>query len=268
MWAACASSAAFAADLPIHIFWWNIHWGSINTDGPKDDLQESLSRLVQSSASPDVLAFGEYSDASIGSDDLHLLQINYPFYQEFPYPGSTGEGVAVFSKYPFQVMSVDPIGSRSLIILNLNIRGVEVTFVPVHIEDAWREFYKKNGKDKTIEQIFIGTHNPVWDEIVQFRSQLEARLGDRMYQKNFVMIGDFNSIKPGRAYDRISWDLRDPINNLTGTFPATQSIDRNTFPVPIQIDHAFVSPSTDVRSAEVLPLLGSDHYALYMTFDP
>ena len=255
----------------LRMFWWNIHEGSPNIGGPREDFQYNLSVLMHSSASPDVMAFAEYEPVALGDANIADMSVLYPYYQYFPYPsagGSVGtEGVGVYSKYPFGVSSVDNYGARSLIILKLNANGKEVVFSPTHIEDQWRNFKSQRGTLKTIEQVFIGKHNPIYDQIVQFRNGLETHLGQRLYEKNFVIMGDFNSTKPSRNYFYMLKRLQDPIRGTEPTFPASGSDYRNSFSVPMQIDHIFVSPETDVESAQILPLLGSDHYALYMTID-
>jgi endonuclease/exonuclease/phosphatase family metal-dependent hydrolase len=261
-------SVAIHESAGVKMLWWNIHWGSLKVGGSNIAFQNNLATLVHSRFAPDVMAFAEYSPLAMGPALLNEFQNTYPYHQDFAYPTRSDEGIAVFSKFPFSVSSVDPIGSRDLILLNLNVNGKEIVFAPTHIEDAWRDFHKENGTAETLEQILVGTKNPVWGQVVAFRSALESRLGARLSEKNFIMMGDFNSMKPSRAYDKMSWDLHDPVLGFAGTFPASGSADQKEFPVQIQIDHAFVSSGTEVESAQILPLSGSDHYALYVTVNP
>jgi endonuclease/exonuclease/phosphatase family metal-dependent hydrolase len=260
--------------VPIHesaglkMLWWNIHWGSLKVGGSALPFQNNLSAIVHSKFAPDVMAFAEYRPSALGPELLAELQSAYPYHRDFGYPEQPDEGIAVFSKYPCSVSSVDALGSRDLILLNLNVNGKEIVFAPVHIEDKWRDFHKENGAAETLEQILVGTKNPVWDQVVAFRSTLESRLGPKLSEKNFIMMGDFNSMKPSRAYDKMGWDLYDPVLGFAGTFPTSGSADQRQFPVQIQIDHAFVAPGTDVESAQILPLRGSDHYALYLIVNP
>jgi endonuclease/exonuclease/phosphatase family metal-dependent hydrolase len=251
----------------LRMFWWNIHDGAVN-DGAKTDFQNNLFVLTHSEAAPDVLSFAEYEPAALGDANISELAVLYPYHQDFPYPQGGNEGVGVYSKYPFVVSSIDSFGNRSLIIMKLHVNGKEIVFSPVHIEDQWKAVRKQDGSLKTVEQVLVGRHNPIYEQVVQFRTGLEVRLGERLGEKNFVMMGDFNSPKPSRNYDKMGWDLHDPIEGLSPTFPALGSDYRNSYPISMQIDHIFVSPETNVLSAQILPLLGSDHYALYMTIDP
>ena len=278
----------------LRIFWWNVHDGRTDSKIPDFTLSKNVVKLVHSEFAPDVLAFAEYQESDLSADDLTEVRRLYPFQLQQPYPGTPGFGLAVYSRYPFQISSIDVLDftpltdmsdvdreqyrklwcgtsgicGRPMVILQLNVNGKNLKLVPIHLYDCWRKLKENIGIIRTAEQVFFGTHNPLWFQINRFRSMLEARLGNELTRGNVVVIGDFNMPKEilgvtTRGYRKISWGLTDAVPGDSPTIPSRNSPEARHFP-SMAIDHAFVSPSIEVQEGDVLPLRGSDHYPVYV----
>ena len=281
----------------IRFMWWNVHNGMTNS-APEPTLSRNISNLIHSELAPDVLAFGEYRVENLGPAGLDDMLKMYPNHLEESYPASPGYGLGIYSRYPFEILSVDtldyaPLSGmnssslaayhldwcgtsgiclRPLVIVRLNVKGKEIDLVVVHLFDAWRKYRRDNGVLSTAWQVMLGSDNPLWFQIERFRGMMAARLGKQLTDGNVVIMGDFNMPKSvfgvkTDGYDALSEGLVDALSGNTSTFPAHGSEEHSKYP-SMQIDHVFISPKIKVQHGYVLPLRGSDHYPIYVGISP
>ncbi len=284
---------AVGAGQGIHLLWWNVHNAMTNSTADAT-FAENISSLIQSESAPDVLAFGEFRVENLGGAGSDEMLRRYPSHFEESYPGSPGYGLAVYSRYPFKILSVDTLDFtprtgqdsaslaayrldwcgtsgmclRPLVILELNVNGTKLTLVVVHLFDAWRKYRHDNGVLSTAWQVMLGTDNPLWFQSQRFREVLAARLGRHLVDGKVVVMGDFNMPKEvlgtsTEGYEALSRGLVDALPDNAPTFPASSSEEGAKYPA-MQIDHVFVAPQVKVGSGCVLPLRGSDHYPIYI----
>ena len=280
----------------LRIFWWNVHDGQAVLGASDASFNNNIDQLIHSELAPDILAVAEFQNSDLKPDVLAEMNRLYPNHVLQPYTTSSPYGIAVYSKSPFEVKSMDlldfsPLGDlsaadretyrkswcaspgmcdRPLMILDLKIKGKDFKLVPVHLYDCWRLMAQNVGKVETLKQILHGTDNPLWYQILRFRAALEARLGAELLKGNVVMVGDFNMPKvilgfKTLGFGKISSGLVDELAENEPTFPSADSIEASSF-LPMQIDHGFVSAPlfSNENMGEVLQLKGSDHYPFYL----
>jgi len=274
--------------------WWNIHDGQSDGKQTPSILSQNLVRLIHSELVPEVMAFAAYRDTSLTPHCLAELRQAYPHVVQQSHPGTPGYGLAVYSRLPIMRSSVDKLDFtppalrsvteqarfraewcrhghacvRSFIVLELDLAGTPLTFVPVHLHDFWRAYRQRYGLWRTGQEILLGRNNAPWHQIARFRTALEARLGGTASRGLVVIMGDFNIPKRLLGVDTLGYQLLahgwvEPFAGEQVTFPASSAADYGQVP-PVGIDHAFVSRATRVSAHAVLPLRGSTHYPLYV----
>ena len=278
----------------LRVLWWNVHDGMIAPGDTGAAFNHNIDELIQSTIAPDVLSLAEFQESNLNTKVLKKLQKSYPYHILQAYPGTPGFGIWVYSKYSFEMSSIDlldftPLKNmsdsdradyrklwcktsgmcvRPLMILDLNVNGKVVKLAPIHLFDCWRMMMSKVGKVGTLKEILNGTDNPLWYQILRFRQVLESRLGSDLKLGKVAVFGDFNMPEkllgfPTVGFQKIRGELKNAIAGEAASFPSSGSSEAGHFP-PMQIDHAFTSPSQGVSAGEVLPLKGSDHYPLYL----
>jgi endonuclease/exonuclease/phosphatase family metal-dependent hydrolase len=277
LWDGAAPTAALAQislAKGLKIFWWNTHSGRVNEAKPDSDFDQNLTELMQSpDLAPDVLAFAEFREDRLLTAESKLLQTRYPYSITRAYTFDASESVAVFSRYPITVVYEDTLTNiavsyeRPLLVLNVQLPGQTIRFIPVHIADTWRDYLAKNGSIETGLEILGGTTNPVAEQMNQLTSKLTAKLGANFMSTNTVMVGDFNQPDTllglsTKEFQIFAAGWKNAIPNSSPTFPAAGSDEASSFP-SMAIDHALVSPPLSVPAGTPLQLRGSDHYPLY-----
>jgi endonuclease/exonuclease/phosphatase family metal-dependent hydrolase len=296
-------STSHAETSSLKMIWWNIHEGRTRTDSTITDFNQSLASLLGSNHSPDVILMGEYSDQAFTPALLKSLETIFPYHQLFSYDSSSTDGVAVWSKIRYDVVSVRPLDFtpanltdsekvdyrlkwcgrsddciRPYVHLSLKPNGntgKTYEVVATHINDFWRNSLNPGSSNRaakalqTLIEVCAGEDNPLWYQLVQFREALEKDFRDRLTKTPLLIVGDFNmptdvpfTLIKTLGYRKISYDL---INAMptTPTFPTAGATEAATIP-KIAIDHAFINPEISVLNSQVLPLVGSHHYPLYL----
>lgn len=265
----------------LRVFWWNIHAGQADERRKTSDFSDNISKLIQApKLAPDILSFAEYYDGALEPAVLARLRKRYRYSIWQPYDHVTGHGlgIAVYSRFPIKMSSLDFLqvrdrsDSRPEMILTVHAQGKELLLVPIHILDAWKSYRARHGGFLTGAQILAGNDNPVADQIHQFIDNLKARLGSRYQRADTIIVGDFNQPTsllgiPTAGYRLLQSGWKDAIESAAPTFPARKAAEARSYP-EMAIDHAFVSQGVRVSTGVVLPLLGSDHYPLYVVIDP
>jgi len=281
----------------LRVLWWNVHDGKIAEGDQGVAFNHNIYDLIHSTIAPDVISLAEYQESDLSPMILKELERLYPNHILQEYPGAHLFGLGIYSKYPFDVSSLDllditPLKAmsdaerdayrtdwckggmcvRPMLILNLKMNGKSIKLVPIHFFDCWREVMNRVGKVGTLKEIIIGKENPLLNQILRFRQILESKLGSELVHGNVAIFGDFNT--PEKllglstiGYEKISAGLKDATEGNDDTFPSLGSQEHGHFP-SMQIDHALASPALGVAAGEVLPLRGSDHYPLYLILSP
>lgn len=267
-------------------------------------LDENLKVLAGKKDGPDLMALGEFIPDSLERLTIEVLERAYPYHRYFPYnPQIPDRGIAIYSRVPFssQTVQVDwtdlretppaqeyyrrqwehdhgvqttATFERPLINLTLNWQGREIHVVPVHLLMPWlliQKGFPAVGKELTGLSLMFGDHNPLVNQVVRFKAELEKMLQQKKSQQKggapaLMILGDFNL--PDSVYGVAPYGFR---LMQEGLYRAFQS-PRSTFPAQsaefkgqirdLTIDHAWVSSSVHVDEAQVLPLRGSDHYPI------
>ena len=284
----------------LHVFWWNIHHGQSNLKKPNHDFTQNLTNLIHSKSSPDVMSFAEYSDGDLQQDSkflyLEVMRL-YPYQKFVSYKDTPLSGVITMSKYPLVEKSVDELDfvplremsneekaqyreqwcggtdtcTRYFQVLNIEVHGKVYTLVPVHLFDCWRHYSKLFGKVATAAQIIYGKSNPLFYQIERLKMYMKLKIGEQLKLPGVLLYGDFNipdhvEYFPTLAYSIISKNLTNSLalsSQDRPSFPSNDSQEYQHYP-SLQIDHALVSPGTEVGISSVISLKGSDHYPIYI----
>ncbi|CAK0768458.1 hypothetical protein CCP3SC1_530008 [Gammaproteobacteria bacterium] len=279
------------------IFWWNVRNGLVNRKLPKPSLDENLISLIHSSIRPDLLAFAEYSSKALAAETQNRLAEVYPYHHFEPYnSANTAVGIAIYSrtKLAMELLghldwtppSLESITekntyrkswrlikdsfTRPLLCLKIVRRDTPFYILPVHLLDPWRILLKRKGVLSTMAEVMGGSDNPLWFQMGYLEDNLRKRFGDDLGRSPFLIFGDFNTPQGSGlstiGYRRLTKTLKDVIAGNPTTFPAQSSPERKHFP-ELNLDHGFTNGQLEVSVAEVLPLQGSNHYALYFVLE-
>jgi len=279
------------------ILWWNIRNGLVSRKLPRSSLDENLRSFVQSSIRPDMMAFSEYSKRSLSAETQARLAEAYPYRHFQPYNlDNTTIGIAVYSNTKFEIEFLDYLDwtppsllsitekntyrndwqpdidffTRPLFCLKIMKKGEPFYVLPVHLLDPWRILRRRKGTIFTAWEVMGGTDNPLWFQMGYMEDNLHQRFGDDLARSPFIIFGDFNTPEVTFlntiGYRQLTKVLKDVIVGNPTTFPAKSSIDRKDFP-ELSLDHGFANSKLNVKVAEVLPLQGSNHYALYFILE-
>ncbi len=141
---------------------------------------------------------------------------------------------------------------------------------PFHACQPWSLMELDEWRWRVGISVVLGNDNPVFHQLMRYRNWLKSHTQG----KNLVIAGDFNipdrvyRIRP-RAYQILSKNWQSFFGGRReATFP-TQTIRQRGFNHPqLAIDHAFYSRETEIiaESAQLLPLVGSDHYPIFVSF--
>jgi len=263
----------------VKVLWWQAHAGRILLNTRDFTFSRNLAELALSpDIAPDIVALGEYTVDTLRPRDLAALKKIYPHSVQRSYDDATNAGMMVFSRYPLSVLSADFLkgedgrGARPALILDVNVSGKRLIFIPIHIFDAWRQYQADHGKLKTGLEIGFGLDNPVHRQIQEFLAHVKSRVDGKLLADDTVIVGDFN--QPAAlfgvetsAYGRLRKELNVAVDDAAPTFPTRGTAEAGSYP-DMAIDHAFASPGLSVKKGLVLRLKGSNHYPLYFSVYP
>jgi endonuclease/exonuclease/phosphatase family metal-dependent hydrolase len=155
--------------------------------------------------------------------------------------------------------------------------GHPFQLVPTHTAQPWDHMVKRAGgglmgRAATALAILFGRQNPLINQVARLGRELEQ---DRSREPSWaseplLQIGDFNLprrllLLPTASYRLLARGMKDVLLESPGRRTSWPSLSARTLGEDrpaLQIDHALVSPETQVGAAAVLPLAGSDHYPL------
>jgi endonuclease/exonuclease/phosphatase family metal-dependent hydrolase len=277
------------------VVWWNIEHGLTNAQIGTNPLGHNLSALVCSAEAPEVLVLGEFREGAIDAGTRALLRAKY---QEFFYPyspESRGMGLWIgvapgirVEAFPVRWLDWTPTEARSELerrayrrrwshdypdciyftrsYARLRLTRGEASFnlVPIHFIQPWEKLAEDRRFFGTLSatwSLFLGRRHPLMYQVRRFRAHLLEDFGPGLDSEPLVVIGDLNLTRRTPAYRLLKDGLREVFTRPAVTFPALDADRVGRYP-RLQIDHAFTNASLDVSEARVLPLQGSDHYAI------
>ncbi len=292
----------------VSILWWNTLGGGqltriIKKNEGISPMDENLKMIASSEYSPDFIVLGEYIPSYFDQETVEVIKKYYPFEMYVPYSKAQHyEGIQIFSKHAFNVKinSIDwvPITSneeekakyrnkwiqvhkskaksfeRPYAEVTSTINGVDFTFVPVHLCNPWpmmRAHFEHAGTVKTALSLWKGTDNPLYYQTKRLHFKIKKNLIEN--NKQFLLFGDMNT--PNEIED---FFIPNPFKNVSKqlnyllkenhqhSFPAASAVKYKDIQNFV-IDHAFTYPKTKSK-ANILPLRGSDHYPLYIIYEP
>lgn len=200
---------------------------------------EAVQSFIRS-ADADILILEEFTPA--WEEHLANLKTEYPYFEAVP--RTDAWGIALFSRIPYDSLSVDDTGPRGYptIYARYNLDGSPVTV--------------------------IGTHpaHPIGEENTEARDVQLATLVEFASQRTepVLMCGDFNTTFWSVNFMTFLADA-DLYNAARGFgFPATWP---TSFPpVLVPFDHCLVSHEILIHEFETGPDTGSDHYPILIEF--
>jgi endonuclease/exonuclease/phosphatase family metal-dependent hydrolase len=280
----------------LRVFWWNVARGELSGDG---SLLKNLQALAQSDLSPDIIALGEVSRDMVVHELEKQIGQSYSHSEFLPYNRfSPNLGIYVLSRYPLKLNAQktlgwipeelspteradyltkwrspsadDPFYLRTVSDLRVDYLGTEISLVPVHLAQPWRQIRETSSNRATamidtLKEIFFGTSNPLFTQIKELQTWLHQQSSSAR-----VVFGDFNTPTgflgfPTRGFRELMSEMHESLARSAISFPTPSSPLKSQYP-SVQIDHAFVEGDVNATSAEVLPLKGSDHFPVYGVF--
>lgn len=196
---------------------------------------------------------------------------------------SSSQDLEAYKRYWSQYNPVDTIGTttirsndawgRPFVHLTFT-RGKKTLHVfPLHLLQPWialehnSKLEGKFAKLAVVKNLVWGENVPIIHQINSFTQKLSEEFHGDLQNHKLVVLGDLNLPPFSHGYRLFNAYLNDAFslsNLITTTFPARSSPETTS---PLKLDHAFVSQGTKARFAEVLPLMGSDHYAIYVQLE-
>jgi hypothetical protein len=301
-------AAALAPTSGIKILWWNILKSELNdrlgNEGCRS-LDQNLLSILQSPGAPDVMAFGEHILRALSPELRRALEAKYPHRLSLPYStgNSEDEGVGFYSRIPiaehfrapldWAPPGMSPEGQdcyrqgwlehhqqgvhrflRYYDRIKLVKDGKPIYIVPVHALQPWKIMNNTKSSFATVRDIITGDDNPLYYQLQRLVARVRSDFPPGS-SSNVVMIGDFNTPKrmvlPSSGYRLLEKALPAAPTLGAFSFPAKSSPERSDLRfqyLPVQIDHAFVSPGLKTGPLRILPLQGSDHYPIMLNLYP
>jgi len=286
----------------IKVFWWNVAWGSHNSDGALD---QNLTVMARSDYRPDIIVLGEYRSQDLNQKTHDLLKKWYPYQDHFTYSSSATVGIGIFSRSKFTRGGLKDLNwapsSRSLSAqktfkdswrssapdevrywdrrsasYRFSINGSNFYLFPVHLLEPWKAIYDVQGKLGVMDSFFSKGSNPLNYQIEAFRSFVKSELGGNFESAPVLLLGDFNAPKsvltlPSVSYSILSRNFTECFFGSPDTFPAASSPVSSTPPFSyyhMKIDHGLINGWVEKIGGGVIEMRGSDHYPIYVVIRP
>lgn len=161
---------------------------------------------------------------------------------------------------------------RPLWDLRVKFKGRDVSVVPIHLAQPWRQIRMSATNRLTaiysiVRELFFSERNPLMVQLKNLEKWLKRNPSDGR-----IILGDFNTpvgfqgLMQTVGYQNLSGYLKPAVQTETTSFPAPASPLAQQYP-KMQIDHAFTQGTLGSTAAEIMPLRGSDHFPLYGVFN-
>lgn len=282
------------------VLWWNIGYNEYSLPSTVNKQQTQLDDTLQSYnwQKYDIVALGEYIEGTLNQNSLNKLKSYFPYQKVINYNDAYGKSIFIFSKTSFdsrvfKLDWADPSISkdsqnrykeklvaeygnmdtfmRKYIRISTRILDEDYNFIFYHLNNPWPKFYKKIGKIRTATEIIFGRNNPLYNQILNIKKNLEDDFGANYKDENIIMMGDSNCPQNVKGISSSCYEVLDEILDVVVdkedlvTFPARNSKVFKKFP-SVKIDHAQVSPGLIGKTTtKVMRLIGSDHYPIELT---
>ena len=243
------TSDAQAEPLTIKVMTYNIRSG-IDNEGA-GHLEEVL-RIINAEK-PDILGIQEIK---INSVKYISAQTGLWSCAGVPSYGMQGQGLGVFSKWPFQIETVPIAGSngkRNAARARLFINGQALSFYCVHFS---RDGIKKKDPLGAF-RLEMSSHSP---RLAQAKSLVQTLSRDGALYK--IMAGDFNTFTNSRPYAII----RETMSEAFSGSGSSSGTYRGGWLFEPKIDHIFYNNNLEVINSYVIRKGVSDHYPVVAVF--
>ncbi len=234
---------------PLRVLSWNVHGLHDRYD------HESKSLIIESIllANPDVVLLQEYPMRHWGLNPESALALrgNLQYVKHYRYADGMGKsatmGLAILSRYPIKGSWQEilrPLGEGRLVgVSTLDVEGREIHLAVVHMPNS------------DIRRFGIQSSEIFGTNLRTIQTQHLLQSLDSLRHEPLVVAGDFNSFPYSASWRMMNYSLRDafPFAEL---FTPTYTVEEG---IGVRLDHIFVTPKVEVKSAQVLKLEGSDH---------
>lgn len=287
------------------VLWWNIQGGGYS-DSPIKELNENLVSISQREKSPRIIVLSEYHPKALTIETkVELLKkyrkIFVPYNQNHP-----TLGIVVFYQGDLSIGPIQDINwwpesfsekeknafiekakekypntsvfTRPFIDLQIPTSQGTVHILPLHLLQPWSAVQGNSkglaakiiGKVKVAKGLLAESENPIIYQIENLRRIFAERFGTDWKKEKVLIVGDMNLPShllglPTLGFRRMSAQLDDVFAGRRSTTWPTKFSKCQTFYNKLQIDHALTTRALRANG-HVLPMKGSDHYGLSVSF--